>query len=486
MNNSKLQQKMLKTFIGAACFLAISTPLKGIERTQPGKPNILFILADDLGKEWISSYGAKEIETPNIDKLAETGLMFDNFYVMPQCTPTRVSLFTGQYPFRHGWVNHWDVPRWGGGAHFDPDKNQSFACILQSAGYKNAAAGKWQVNDFRVQPEVMKDHGFDDYCMWTGYETGNPPSAKRYWNPYIHTKNGSKTYQGQFGEDVFVDFFIDFMKKNKNDPMFLYYAMCLPHTPFTTTPAEPNVSGNLERHKAMVRYIDILVGRLENALVELGLKENTIIIFTTDNGSTSSITGTLNGREVKGGKTQTTENGICVPFIVNCPSLVPEGKVTDALSDITDIFPTFIEMAEAKVPDNIVIDGVSQAKLFTGETVNSQRDWILSMGGGNNAALSEKGVENKYHFRDRVIRDKEYKLFVSPERKPEKLGNLKQDPAEKHNLLPADDPAVQAKLEKLWKVVEQLPEKDNDPIYIPLASEPWDVKVTVKSQEWKK
>ncbi|MBW6480504.1 MAG: sulfatase-like hydrolase/transferase [Bacteroidales bacterium] len=450
------------------------------------KPNILFIFADDLGKEWISSYGAEEIETPRIDDLARNGLMFENFYAMPQCTPSRVSLFTGQYPFRHGWVNHWDVPRWGGGAHFDPDTNPSFARILQSAGYKNAAAGKWQVNDFRVQPEIMKEHGFDDYCMWTGYETGNPPSAERYWDPYIHTKSGSKTYHGQFGEDVFVDFLIDFMGKNKNGPIFLYYSMCLPHTPLTTTPAEPVVSGNIERHKAMVRYIDILVGRLEDALVELGLRENTIIIFATDNGSTIGITGLRNGREVKGGKQKTTENGICVPFIVNCPGMIPEGKVTNALSDITDIFPTFVELANAEVPDNIGIDGVSQAKVFTGATKDSQRDWIMAMGGGNNAALSKKGVENQYRFRDRVIRDKKYKLFVSSERKPEKLVNLKADPEEKNNLLPANTADTRKALRKLWKVDETFPEKDNDPIYNPLPPESWDVDITVESEVWKK
>ena len=268
--------------------------------------------------------------------------------------------------------------------------------------------------------------------------------------------------------------------------MFLYYAMCLPHTPFTTTPAEPNVSGKLERHKSMVRYIDILVGRLENALVELGLRENTIIIFTTDNGSTSSIKGTLNGREVKGGKAKTTENGICLPFIVNCPGLVPEGIVTDALIDITDIFPTFIELAKTKVPDNVILDGVSQAKLFTGETTKSQRDWIMSMGGGNNAALSEKGVENEYRFRDRVIRDKQYKLFVSADREPEKLVNLETDPGEETNLLPLTDSETKAAFKKLWKVVDSFPEKDNDPIYNPLPTQSWDVEVTVKSQEWKK
>jgi arylsulfatase A-like enzyme len=473
----------LKTGFVALCGLTIFQPAQG---TVPERPNILFIFVDDLGKEWISAYGAEEIKTPNIDRLAESGLIFENFYSMPQCTPSRVTLFTGQYPFRHGWVNHWDVPRKGGGAHFDWRTNPGIALAMQSAGYKTAVAGKWQVNDFRVQPEAMVSHGFDDYCMWTGYETGNPASAKRYWDPYIHTKEGSKTYEGRFGEDVFTEFLIDFMKENRDDPMFLYYAMCLPHTPFTSTPAEPDVSGKYASHKAMVRYIDIIVGKLEKALDELGLRKETLIVFTTDNGSTSGITGVMNDREIHGGKTKTIENGICEPFIVNCPGLVPQGKVTDALGDLTDIFPTCVELAGGEMPDNYTFDGVSLADVILGRDEDSPREWILAMGGQNNAALSENGVENQYHFRDRVIRDKEYKLFVSSERKPEKLVNLKQDPEEKHNLLPSDDPAVQAKLEKLWKVVEQLPEKDNDPIYITLPPELWDVEVTVKSRKWKK
>jgi len=137
------------------------------------------------------------------------------------------------------------------------------------------------------------------------------------------------------------------------------------------------------------------------------------------------------------------------------------------------------------MPENYFFDGVSLADVILGKAEDSPREWILGMGGQNNAALSEKGVENQYFFRDRVIRDKTYKLFVSTDRKPEKLVNFKEDPDEMRNLLPANDPEVKEVLEKLWKVVGKMPEKDNDPIYIPLAPEPWDVKITVKSQEWK-
>lgn len=466
--------------------MVFSVLIKCTPAPEESQPNILLIFVDDLGKEWISAYGAEDIKTPHIDGLAETGLMFENFYVNPQCTPSRMSLFTGQYPFRHGWVNHWDVPRWGGGAHYDWTQNPGLGRMMNEAGYTTAAVGKWQVNDFRVQPDAMKQHGFDDWCMWTGYETGNPPSGKRYWDPYLNTKEGSKSYPGKFGEDVFTDFLIEFMRDNKDQPMFMYYAMCITHTPFTTTPAEPDVTGKYPQHKAMVRYTDFLVGKLVKALEDLGLRDDTIIIFTTDNGTTGSITGTLNGREIEGGKAKITENGTSVPFIVNSPLRVPNGVVTDALSDITDMFPTFAELGGADLPEGYTMDGKSFADLMLGKAKDSKRDWIMSMGGGNHAALSENGVENQYRFRDRVLRDKDYKFYVSTDRKPQKLFNLKDDPYETQNLLDSQDPEIQKRIEKFWTVVETFPEQDNDPRYIPLGPQPWDVEVTVESQVWKK
>ncbi|NQT52494.1 sulfatase-like hydrolase/transferase, partial [bacterium] len=257
-------------------------PARAAPTTQP---NILFIMVDDLGKEWISCCGAEGIQTPHIDKLAATGLRFVNGYSMAQCTPTRVTLLTGQYPWHHGWVNHWDVPRWGAGCHFDPKHNLSFARVMKTAGYVTAAAGKWQINDFRVQPNVMADHGFDDWCMWTGYETGNPPSGKRYWDPYIHTRQGSRTYPGKFGPDVYADFLIDFMKRHRAKPMLLYFPMALTHGPLVHTPLEPKATSKMDKHKAMVRYTDHLVGRLVKALDDLGIRDRTLVFFTTDNGS---------------------------------------------------------------------------------------------------------------------------------------------------------------------------------------------------------
>lgn len=281
-------------------------------------------MVDDLGKEFVSCYGSETVKTPNIDKLAATGLMFDNAYSMAQCTPSRVTLLTGTYPYTSGWINHWDVPRWGVG-YFDWEHYTTFAHIMKSAGYTTAAAGKWQINDFRIEPDAMEKHGFDAWCMWTGFERGNQPSAERYQDAYIHTRGGSKTHQGKFGPDVCADFLIDFIRKNKEQPMMLYYPMILTHLPFVATPDEPDARGRQARFEAMTRYMDKIVGRLVAALDETGIRERTIVIFSTDNGSPTWVTALRNGATVKGAKGSITEPGLCQPYIVNCPSRVPRG-----------------------------------------------------------------------------------------------------------------------------------------------------------------
>lgn len=464
----------------------LALPLLAASERRDDRPNILFILLDDLGKEWVSAYGTEDIRTPHVDALAASGTRFENFYVMPQCTPTRLSFLTGQYPFRHGWVNHWDVPRWGGGAHYDWERNPSIARVMKQAGYRTAVAGKWQINDFRVQPEAMREAGFDEYCMWTGGEGDNPKSEERYWNPYVHTKEGSAIRQKKFGDDLFVDFLIDFMRQNRDQPMFLYYAMCLPHTPFVATPAEPAVTTTLDKHKAMVRYADHLTGRLVTALDELGLREDTLVIWTTDNGTVGSITGTRHGRAVKGAKAQTSEAGICVPFIVNSPGRVPAGKVSTALLTIADMLPTFAAIAGTTPDTSFVYDGKPAVAALLGQEERSPHEWILAMGGGNHARLTKNGVENAYVYRDRVLRDERFKLYVDTQRQPARLFDLRSDPWEEHNLIASEDPEAVAALARLSQPLATFPIRDNDPIYTPLQTQPWDVPVTAESQVWKK
>jgi arylsulfatase A-like enzyme len=437
-----------RDFLKAVTVIGVSSLTGGCSFTanveKQAKPNIIFCLVDDMGKEGVSCYNTgKPNLTPVIDSLAADGIKFDNFYAMPQCTPTRVAFLTGQYPFRNGWVNHYDVPRWNLKG-FSPKTNPCVGNVVKSAGYRTCIAGKWQINDFRDEPNILNECGFDEYCMWTGGESKNPPSNRRYWDAYIHTKDGSKTYKGKYGPDVFTDFIVDFIEQNKSEPMFIYYPMVLRHGPIEKQPT--GVSPE--------EYIDHLVGRIVASVEKNGIRDNTIIIFATDNGKH---------------KGKTTELGVCVPLVVSCPGIVPKGVVTDALVDITDFLATFAELSGAKLPGQYTYDGRSFASFITGNSADSSRRWIMAMG-GHPCVRPKKGQgpfdgKNKHPYRDRVIRDKRYKVYVNTQGKIDKLIDLKADPKEKNNIINTKDQKALSALSKFERVVTGFPDKDNNPRY---------------------
>ena len=473
--------------------LTATVEASSAKRAEQRQPNILFFLADDIGKEWVSVYGADLIETPNLDKLAAEGMLFDNVYATPQCTPSRASLLTGQYPFRTGWINHWDTPRWGH-AYLDPNLLPSAGNMLQDAGYKTAAAGKWQLDDYRRNPDAMAEHGFDHYTMWTGYESNNPSSASRYYDPSIHTEEGTKVYKGKFGPDIFSDRLLEFMDENQDNPWYAYYPMVLPHDPFGPTPHEPervNEDGTPKTarqfFKSYVRYMDYIVGKMVNHLEETGQLDNTIIVWTGDNGTSRLITGYRDGVRVPGGKQTTRESGVNVPFIVSGAG-VPKGVVTDALVDFTDLLPTFVDLGGGKMPESFEFDGRSFADLIQGRADDSDREWILAMGGLGNARVSENGVENEWYFRDRVLRDKRYKVYIEAgqRRRVERMFDLQNDPYELNDIYDSDEPHVVEARERLHSVIDSFPRADADHIYTKKPLDPkYDHEQQVFSGKWK-
>jgi arylsulfatase A-like enzyme len=258
--------------------------------------------------------------------------------------------------------------------------------------------------------------------------------------------------------------------------MCLYYPMPLPHPPLVATPDEPNVKTRIDKHKAMVRYVDKCVGQIVDTLEELKIRKRTIIIFSTDNGTIPGITGTVNGQPVRGEKGRKSERGVCAPFIVNCPGLVPAGIKTDALTDFTDLLPTFVELAGGKLPENLIIDGKSLAPLILGKQNYSPREWIMSIG-ESSAKLTKDGVRNKDAFGKRVIRDKQYKVWVNTQKKIDRLHDLKLDPREKTNLLKSDKSEHKLALEKFQAIVDSLPDEDAHRAYTPRAANAWDMKL---------
>ncbi|MDH3652131.1 MAG: sulfatase-like hydrolase/transferase, partial [Saprospiraceae bacterium] len=251
---------------------------------------------------------------------------------------------------------------------------------------------------------------------------------------------------------------------------------------------------DLDRHIAMVEYVDKITGEIVSALEELNLGENTLVLWTTDNGTTGQVTGTQADRKIKGGKSKTLESGICVPFIANWSDHLSSGTTSDALIDFTDLFPTILDLAGIYPGGKIqvggssqVIDGHSFKAVLLGEGNDAARQWIMSMGGGNYARLTADGVENQYTYRDRVMRNKRYKIYIDGQGEPEKFFDLRNDPFEESNLIhKIDSLDLRGDYNQLLAVLNKFPNRDSDPRYKPNPAQAWDVAITAESEVWKK
>jgi arylsulfatase A-like enzyme/dienelactone hydrolase len=400
--------------LAATCFVLLSGgPAEAVDQnardsnTRP--PNIVFVLLDNVGKDWFRCYGSQEDQTPVIDQLAYNGLKFRNFYITPVCSTSRTMLLTGRYPFRTGWHTHHDSAIYGGG-HLDWNREVSFARVLRDAGYSTCIAGKWQVNDLfdPAQTDALQRHGFDEHCIFPEGKPGHPAHKKRYWEAYLQQNGKRIDTTGRFGPDVVVDFAIDYMRRHRDEPFLLFYPAILTHIPVTTTPLAADETATARTKFAnMVRYADHLVGRLVEALDALKLRDNTLVIITTDNGTDNgtdqgnprSLGGRINGRIAGEGIYSLRETGINVPFIVSGPKWIPQGRETDALINAADILPTLADLAGAKLPGEVTIDGQSFASLVRdGSDDGWQRPWTFTQ-----------------YSTTRVIRDQRYKLYSTGE-----------------------------------------------------------------------
>jgi arylsulfatase A len=336
--------------------------------SEPGDrpPNIILIMADDFG---IRSF--EQQDTPQLDRMAREGVSFDFAQSTPLCTPSRVQIMTGQYSFRN----------YTGFGKLRPGET-TFAHVLKAAGYRTTIVGKWQLGGNAYAPYGF---GFDDYCLWQltfgGYH-------ERYHNPRI-IRNGEvvKYSNGEYGPRLFTDHLLEFVAENRDRPFFAYFPMALPHRPMTPTPDTPGylervgssnqeVGSSPEFFGDQVRYMDRLVGEILDRLRELGLAENTLVLFTTDNGTGDEISVDLAGRKVPGQKGLTNLLGTHVPLIAWGPGSVPAGERSSRLVDFTDVLPTLAEAAGTKLPPDLSVDGVSFYHQLLGQA-GPERDWVF-------------------------------------------------------------------------------------------------------------
>ena len=335
--------------------LCILSDLTGKEQ-----PNILLIMADDLGAENLASYGNTIYQTTNLDRLAAEGARFENAFSTPVCTPTRAMILTGLYPNRTGFLERLDSPNDSEKKNRLPVHIKTFGHVFQEAGYKTAIAGKWHLGDFQTYPDQPTSHGFDEHCLWVQYWDGERPS--RYYGPH-NWENGKHVVHDKevFGPDYYADFLIDFMERNKEQPFLAYFPMNLIHGPLINPPglkelAESKYPEGLGKNELkaghMVTYMDGIVGRLLVKLEELGIRENTLVIFTGDNGTGGNLVSQLGDFHLRGGKRTMNEAGTRVPFIAHWPEHIPVGKRTQFIT-LMDVLPTMASMAGITIEHEI-------------------------------------------------------------------------------------------------------------------------------------
>jgi arylsulfatase A len=363
-------------------------PAAAQERTK-AKPNIIVILADDLGYECLGANGGKSYKTPNIDKLAAKGMRFENCYVQPLCTPTRVQLMTGRYNVRN-YINF---------GLLDP-RATTFANLLKRAGYATCMTGKWQLGHDLKAPSQF---GFDEYCLWQ--HTRRPP---RYANPGLEINGKEMNYKnGEYGPDLINAYALDFLSRKKDQPFLLYYTMLLTHDPFQPTPDSPDwnpkamgekVNADKKHFGDMVAYMDKMVGKLLDRLGELKLRDNTLIVFLGDNGTGQGVVSQLGNQVIHGGKGHTTSAGMHVPLVVNWPAAVPAGKVCTDLVDSTDLLPTVCDAAGVTVPAELKIDGHSFYPQLRGEK-GQPRTWYYCWYARDGGAKAQKEFAATHRYK---------------------------------------------------------------------------------------
>ena len=406
------------------------------------QPNILFVFADDWGYGDLGCYGNTEVATPHLDKLATRGTLYTQFHVTSGvCSPSRTSVMTGHFPVRHRVHGHFagnmvnerrGMPNW-----LNENLPVFLPRLMQEAGYKTAHFGKWHLGGGGpphgdTTAPLPAVYGYDETRVWNG----NGPTWKgdQLW-PTVRYMD-SDTLWVQSSSRIAVDATIDFLSRYKDaGPMFVNLWLKDPHTPLWPNEQQrapyKGIEPDKETYYAVLTDSDYHIGRLMQALKEMGLEENTIVIFSSDNGPAdyppAKIAGSTAG--LKGRKTMIFQGGVNVPFIVRWPGHVDAGK-TDSTSVMStvDLIPTFCELAGTELPDGYESDGESFASIFENTPFRRTKplfwEWRFP--------TERPGKPNSWVYL--AVRDGDWKLLVDRERDRIELYNIREDRFELHNL----------------------------------------------------
>lgn len=352
----------MKNLLPLLLFAAAAVTSWAADEPAPArKPNIIFILSDDVGLGDISCCGGP-FQTPQIDALAKNGMRFEACYAMPLCGPTRGVFLTGRYPFRTGLISNQSAEKLEG------HKEIMIPTVMKSAGYATGCAGKWG-----QMPYGPGQWGFDEVMSCKGSGRYRPEQGIEY------ERNGQwqTLKEGEYLPDLMHDFIVSFIEKNKDKPFFVYYPIEAIHGPILKTPDSAAGADKDQLYRDNVSYMDKLVGKLIAELDRLKLRENTLVMFSGDNGTArfGVEAAKVDGKAISGQKGTMFEGGSRVPLVVNWPGTTPAGVVSKDLVDFTDFFGTFAELGGATLPAGVTIDSHSLAAQIKGQK-GTPREWV--------------------------------------------------------------------------------------------------------------
>ena len=425
--NNYTRRGFLKAMgVGAAVLVSAGNLIAG-ER-KAAKPNILMILVDDLGYGDLSSYGAKDLKTPHIDRLMAAGMRFDNFYAnCLVCSPTRASLLSGRYPDLAGVpgvVRTHITNNWG---HLAPHA-ELLPKLLKPAGYHTAIVGKWHLG--LDSPNTPNERGFDHFHGFLGDMMDDYYNHRRHGNNYMRL-DGKEINPKGHATDLFTQWSIDYINdRAKSDrPFFLYLAYNAPHTPIQppndwldrVKKREPGINEKRARLVALIEHLDDGIGKVIAALKDAGVDDNMLVIFTSDNGGQLNV-GANNGT-LRAGKQDMYEGGIRVPMCAVWPGKIKSGMRSERVALTMDLYPTICKAAGAKIAHEI--DGRSILPMLLGKSQPAEDRflfWVRREGGGYGGRA--------YY----AARYGDYKLVQNSPFEPMELYNLKDDPQEQKPL----------------------------------------------------
>ena len=461
--------------LGSILVVAFGLTVQAADRPNPPEErvNVVFILADDLGQGGLHSYGTEWLETPNLDRLCSEGMKFTNGYAShPTCQPSRIAILSGQYAPRTGGYRVMEHHR--GKEHLIkyivpkltglPLEKTTFAEHFKANGYATAMYGKWHAGNYR--PDLHpRYYGFDEAHVCRGHyddSRSDPPLEL----PEGMDSNEYFTYEA-----------IKFMKASvqKDQPFFLYMPYYQIHAPFEA-PQElidhftKKLKGmefkdrkpeRVPIYAAMTKHLDDCSGKLLAALKEMGVEENTIVVFSSDNGAyTPDLTGGFRGQ-----KGDVYEGGMRVPYFFKWPGRIKAGSVSDERITHIDLYPTFSDLAGLPRPEDHVLDGESLAGLLTGKAASLPEREIVCYY-PKYANFNEKTKTWRYPWRN-VIYDGDFKLREVVEYATYELYNLKDDPKEEHDLSKSHPEKTQQLIQKLrqWEQKVGAPKLTANPDY---------------------